>query len=252
MNASSLPRPNVCRWQAIIFDLDDTLYPERQYVLSGMRAVAAWAQDTLGFSIETSFEELHRLFESGVRRNTFDRWLTAHGLQPADWVPAMVRVYRDHRPRIEMYPQTRELLERLGRGYRLGLITDGYLKVQERKVAALGLADVFKAPVFSDALGRDHWKPSPRPYLLALSKLGVSAARSVYVGDNPAKDFRGARGVGMASVRVRRPDGLHYCVEPTSIEDRADWEITTLAKLPNILAECQRTHHAGRDVHFPP
>lgn len=233
----------MCRWQAIIFDLDDTLYPERQYVLSGMRAVAAWAEDTLGLSSQTSFEELRRLVDSGVRRHTFDRWLTAHGLQPADWVPAMVRAYRDHRPRIEMYPQTGQLLERLGSSSRLGLITDGYLKVQEQKVAALGLAGLFDALVFSDALGRDHWKPSPRPYLLALSKLGATAARSVYVGDNPAKDFRGARGVGMATVRVRHPDGLHCRVEPASIEDQADWEITTLAELPDILAEFRSTHH---------
>jgi FMN phosphatase YigB (HAD superfamily) len=35
-------------WQGIVFDLDDTLYPERGYVLSGFKAVASCAEARLG------------------------------------------------------------------------------------------------------------------------------------------------------------------------------------------------------------
>ena len=71
-------------WQAIVFDLDDTLYPERAYVLSGFRAVAAWAAGELGLPVTQGFAELRRLFDDGVRGDTFNRWLESHGFQPDD------------------------------------------------------------------------------------------------------------------------------------------------------------------------
>ena len=45
----------------------------------------------------------------------------------------------------------------------LGLISDGYLVAQQKKLAALNIREAFQAVVFSDAFGRDSWKPSPRP-----------------------------------------------------------------------------------------
>jgi putative hydrolase of the HAD superfamily len=63
--------------------------------------------------------------------------------------------------------------------------------------------------VVSDDYGLDAWKPSAVPYRAALDQLGVEAANAVYVGDNPHKDFVGARALGMATVRVRRTIGDH-------------------------------------------
>lgn len=223
------------RWKAIVFDLDDTLYAERDYVLSGLRAVADWARVELGLPAGRSFAELNRLFESGVRGDTFDRWLSGHGLRPNGRVAAMVDVYRRHRPQITLDRGVRELLERLGRSHHLGLVTDGYLEVQRRKVAALGLEQHFRAIVYSDSLGRQAWKPSPRPFRLVLERLDVPSAAAVYVADNPAKDFRGARLVGMATIRIRRPDGLYRHLEPASPEDAADLEIASLRRLCDPL-----------------
>ena len=228
-------------WQAIVFDLDDTLFPEREYVLGGMRAVAAWAQGQFALPRDRTFAELHELFEQGVRGDTFNRWLQSHGRRPDDWVPAMVQVYRRHDPRIAPYAEVRNLLEDLAGQLRLGLVTDGYLAVQQRKVAALGLGRYFAAIVYSDALGRRAWKPSPRPFETVLEQLDVAAAEAVYVGDNPAKDFRGARSVGMQTIRVRRPDGLHRQLEPSCPEDAPDVEITDLGRLRTMLIDRRAT-----------
>jgi len=227
----------VARWRAIVFDLDDTLYPERQYVLSGMRAVAAWAQDELGLPAERSFAELRQLFEDGVRGDTFDRWLAGYGRKSADRIAAMVQVFRGHDPNIALYPGARELLGRLRLSYRLGLITDGYLRVQQRKVAALDLARHFHAIVYSDTLGRDFWKPSPRPFELVLKRLSMPASEAVYVADNPTKDFRGARRVGMGTIRIRHPDGLYCQLEPTSADHASQVEITGFRDLEALLTE---------------
>jgi len=227
----------VSEWQAIVFDLDDTLYPEHDYVLSGLRAVAVWAQGELGLPAGRSFCELRRLFEEGVRGRTFDRWLAERGVDHNGGVADMVRVYREHGPQISLQRDVRELLVRLGRGYRLGLVTDGYLEVQRRKVAALGLDRYFQAVVYSDAMGRDAWKPSPRPFRAVLRQLSVTASAAIYVGDNPTKDFRGARGVGMCSIRVRRDGGVYHDLEPPCAQDAPDAEIATLDRLETTLLD---------------
>ena len=58
-------------WQAVIFDLDDTLYPERQYALGGMRAVAAWVRRELGLPENRSYRELRQLFDQRRSITTF-------------------------------------------------------------------------------------------------------------------------------------------------------------------------------------
>jgi putative hydrolase of the HAD superfamily len=221
--------------QAIVFDLDDTLYPERDYVFSGFRAVATWAEEHLGIPAVQGFIELRRLFEDGVRGDTFDRWLESHGFQPDEWVPRMVQVYREHYPYIAPYPEVPALLQRLRPRYRLGLVTDGYAEVQKRKLTALGLTSCFDALVFSDEWGRQAWKPNSRPFEIALERLEVTGSEAVYVADNPVKDFLGARQVGMWTVRVRRPDGLYSHLEPTWAQYAPDIEIESLDCLEAIL-----------------
>ena len=221
--------------RAVVFDLDDTLYPERAYVLSGFRAVATWAEKHLDISHHQGFAELRRLFEDGVRGDTFNRWLESHGFQPDDWVPQMVQVYREHNPHIAPYPEAWELLRRLCLRYRLGLVSDGYAEVQKRKLAALGLTSCFDALVFSDEWGREAWKPSSRPFEIVLDRLGITGPGAVYVADNPSKDFLGARQVGMWTVRVRRPDGLYNHLEPPSPEHAPGVEIETLNDLETTL-----------------
>ncbi|MGB9880562.1 MAG: HAD family hydrolase, partial [Anaerolineae bacterium] len=221
--------------KAVIFDLDDTLYPERDYVFSGFRAVAKWAEEHLGIPCHQGLGELCHLFNLGIRGDTFNRWLQSHGQDPDDWVPQMVRVYREHAPQLKPYPEILELLLRLRRRYRLGLLSDGYLEVQKRKLAALGLASYFDAIVFSDEWGRDTWKPHYLPFRIILGKMGISGPEAVYVADNPAKDFLGARRMGIWTIRVRRPDGLYCHLEPPSAEYASNFELESLNGLEEVL-----------------
>lgn len=221
--------------QAVVFDLDDTLYPERAYVLSGFRAVAAWAEEQLDIPADQTFVELRQLFNEGVRRNTFDCWLENQGFHANRWAPQMVAVYREHQPQITPYPHVLEPLQRLRHRYRLGLVTDGYLAVQQRKLACLGVEPFFDAVVFSDELGPEAWKPSPRPFQVVLERLEITGPEAGYVADNPTKDFFAARHLGMWTVRVRHPDGLYRHLEPPSAEHAPDVEIESVDRLETIL-----------------
>jgi putative hydrolase of the HAD superfamily len=223
--------------RAIIFDLDDTLYPEHAYVRSGFEAVAAWASANLGIAVDDGFAELTSLFEQGVRGNTFDIWLRDHAIRRDSHVPKLIQIYRDHRPTIQAFPGTIELLEELSHDYALGLLTDGFGPTQQQKVAALGLAPYLKEQLYTHALGNGGGKPSSRPYRLILGGLGVEGREAIYVGDNPMKDFIGARRERMGTVRVRTPQGIYRDVEPPSFDHAPDREIEDLQHLPDVLPD---------------
>jgi len=221
--------------KAIIFDMDDTLYPEEQYVLSGFRAVSDWAEETLGIPSEKGFAQLKTMFEQGVRGNTFNLFLAEHGIDEQAMVERMLSVYREHKPHLRLFPQVKDLVAKLSERFKLGLVSDGYLEVQEKKWKALALEHYFAAVIFSDIWGREHWKPNPRPYLEAMSRCGTSASETIYVGDNPNKDFLGAKELGIGTVMVRRPGGVYSGIQSPSSAHGADAEITGLTELLNLI-----------------
>ncbi len=225
--------------QAIVFDLDDTLYPEREYVKSGFKAVAVWVEEHLGIPQDVALHGFFELFAEGERGNIFDLWLSRQGFAPELWVPQMVETYREHEPQITPYQDVLDLLPRLRQVYRLGIVTDGHAYVQRKKLEALGLAPYFDVIVFSDDLGKEARKPSVVPFKVALEQLRAMGHRSVYVGDNPLKDFVGARKVGMWTVRVRRPEGLYSQLEPPLPEYAPHAEISALNKLIEVLAQIE-------------
>lgn len=201
--------------RAVVFDLDDTLYPESAYVASGFRAVGDALSREHGV---TGFGELAAsLAASGVRGNVFDEALRrlGRGDDAGRLVPWCVTTYREHLPAIELFPEAREALEELHGQVKLGVLTDGWLAAQRRKVEALGLAARVDAVVFSDSFGREHWKPSPVPYRAVAEALGVAHDGCVYVADNPAKDFITARSLGWRTVQVSRPGQTHPAVPPS-------------------------------------
>lgn len=224
------------KWQAAIFDLDDTLYPEHDYVLSGFRAVSAWAETHLGIPAVQGFMELKALLDAGVRGNTFDRWLASHQIPVNGAIQELVHIYRNHQPTLTPFPEVPALLASLKDTYRLGLLSDGYLEVQQRKLYALNLTHYFDAIVFSDEWGREAWKPSVKPFKEILARLGTEAGASIYVGDNPIKDFLGARQLGMFTIWVKRPEGFYTSKQPPTAKHAPDLTLESLVELKAFLA----------------
>jgi putative hydrolase of the HAD superfamily len=220
--------------KAVVFDLDDTLYPEREYIRSGFRAVGEWAEQRLGLSQAIVRAELQALFDADFRGDTFQWWLSERGLTES-LLEEMVRIFRTHTPRIVLSPDAERVLDELKPGYRLGLVTEGRRENQQAKIRALGLKRWFSAVVILGEEERAEWKPSRKPFDRMLGMLSVAGEEAVYVGDNPRKDFRGAREAGMATIRIRRPEGLHAQDEPASPADAPDREINSLERLMDAL-----------------
>lgn len=195
--------------RVIVCDLDDTLYPEREYVISGFRAVAEAGRSIYG--VAGLEDACVSLFEAGHRGNIFQQALRALGMETPGqaMIETLLGAYRNHRPAITLYEDVREVLPELSRVGRLALLTDGYLPPQRLKVEALGLIGRFDPIVFTEELGRDSWKPSPAGFMLIESMCKMKPGHCLYIGDNPAKDFLAPRTLGWRTIRIRRPKTEH-------------------------------------------
>ena len=220
--------------KALIFDLDDTLYPERDYVRSGFRAVAEWAERRLKLSPVIVRAELDALFDGGFRGDAFQWWLSEKGL-PESLLPEMIKTYREHEPQIAFFPETKMLLETLKPRFHLGLVTEGRRAAQEAKIRALGLDHWIEAVVILGEDDRAEWKPSRKPFDRMLGMLSITGGEAAYIGDNPQKDFRGAREAGLQTVRIRSEGGFHAGEEPAAAKDAPDREIRKLDELVVIF-----------------
>ena len=140
--------------KAVLFDLDDTLYPEMEFVRGGFRAAARHLAGRHGLDTERLYEEMLDVLGRDGRGRVFDRVLEDHGLLSAEAVALMVYIYRTHRPSLRPDDDARATLEALRQAdVRLGLVTDGMGSVQRRKIAALEIEDLFEAVVCTDELG---------------------------------------------------------------------------------------------------
>lgn len=215
----------------LAFDLDDTLYDERLYVESGLRAVAEHGRHLFGWDPDRSFADMVGILDAEGRGRVFDRWLAGHGRAGKGLVAECVRVYRHHRPRLTLSPDAAALLPRLTR-HPLYLVTDGHKIVQQRKVEALGIAPLFRRVFITHRFGVHNAKPSLHCFERIRAIEGAEWRDLVYVGDNPAKDFVSLNAVGAQTVRLLA--GVHAAVEARPKHD-AQHRIQSLAELPALL-----------------
>ncbi|MBS3734310.1 MAG: HAD family hydrolase [Phycisphaerae bacterium] len=204
--------PASCTIHVVVFDLDDTLYPERQYVRSGYGAAAAALARQRGESESPRrwANWLWKRFLGGQTQDAFGALSAAFGLQlTQEQIAELVNVYRSHQPAIRPWADMVELLGRLRSRHALGLLSDGYLPGQQRKLDALKLGRFFDAIVFTEALGRDAWKPAKAGFERIASLLDTAHGRCAYVADNPAKDFLAPNELGWRTVQSLRAGQLH-------------------------------------------
>jgi putative hydrolase of the HAD superfamily len=218
---------------AIVFDIDDTLYLERDFVFSGYRAVSSAVASKYGFFI---YDRLIESFLAGQRGDLFTPVLNEKMDDVReDFVKELVKIYRSHVPDIKPFDGIPELLKKIGAYCKLAIISDGFLEVQKRKLGALKIADRFNHIAFTDQWGHEFWKPHPRGYEDCSASLGIEPESMIYIGDNPEKDFIGARNAGLKCIRLRVKHGLHYDKEAEG-SFAPDTEVNSVKELHTVIA----------------
>lgn len=188
----------------VVFDLDDTLYSEKEYVRSGYKAIASFLP-----YVENAESKLWAAFENNLL--AIDVVLENEGLYSEKLKTQCLDVYRYHKPSIHLYDGVLELFNELQcRKIEVGIITDGRPKGQWAKIKALGLEKYVKHIIVTDELGGIEFrKPCEKAFLLMAEKMELPYREMCYVGDNIQKDFVSPGKLGMRCVWFRNSDGLY-------------------------------------------
>ena len=189
---------------AVIFDLDDTLYLEKDYVKSGYGKIAkAFPQ------IKNMQDKLWQVFLAGGK--AIDQVLSQEGLLTDENKNKCLEIYRNQVPDIKLDGSVDEMLKALkSDGYKLGIITDGRVEGQRAKIKALDLERYVDQIIITDELGGiEMRKPNEKAFRLICERLGVDYKNAVYVGDNPKKDFIAPEKLGMRAIYYKNKEGLY-------------------------------------------
>lgn len=195
--------------KAVVFDLDDTLISEKQYIMSGYQYISQVLGSKLNMHERLILKTLTELFEESSR-SVFNRFYDELGLvyQEED-ILFLVKEYREHFPTISFFEDVHPCIDRLRKqGMKLGIITDGYACAQHQKLKALKAINFFDEIIVTDDLGREYWKPHPKSFEIMKERLGVEFNEMIYLGDNPEKDFYIAKYYPIKTIRICR-DGVY-------------------------------------------
>jgi len=222
----------------VVFDLDDTLYDEIDYCRSGFLAVSEHLSHLSdAVTPDRAFAALWKHFTTGNRSRVFNAALDELNVPwDENLIRRLVDAYRTHVPTITLPPETRSVLNKLRKTHALALLTDGFLPAQKLKVRALGIEGEFQTIVYTEELGRQFWKPSPRGFELLLETLDVAAGETAYIGDNEIKDFIAPNELGFTTIQILRPARLHAGVSDLP-GATARHKIREIGHLPALLRQ---------------
>ena len=191
--------------EAVIFDLDDTLYSETEYVRSGYEMIAREFPN-----IENMQEKLWQAFKQ--KKMAINEVLHNEGIFNDETLTKCLNIYRNHKPSIHLYEGVQELLTRLKAcGKKVGIITDGRPEGQRAKIESLGLKQIVDYILITDELGGIEFrKPNDKSFCIMSDVLGTSFENMVYIGDNPNKDFVAPEKLNMKSIWFRNKEGIYY------------------------------------------
>lgn len=176
-----------------VFDLDDTLYKEIDFVRSAYREIANRIYEEI--SIDT-YDDMLFFYQQGIP--AFTKILGRYSSKYT--VEDLIEQYKSHLPNIECTEGVIDLLTTLkSRNIRMGLLTDGRTRTQRNKLRALELERFFIYTVISEDVGSE--KPASVNYELFENRFPNS--RFIYLADNIAKDFYSANKLGWTTIQLK-------------------------------------------------
>lgn len=221
----------------VIFDLDDTLISEKQYVKSGYMVIAKRIKEDYALDDDeiTIYNLMWELFEKNSK-NVFNRLLDNLKLTyDKNYIKELIKKYREHSPKIYFYNDVVPCLKYLkNKNIKLGIISDGYLITQKNKLKVLKSYELFDMIILTDELGREYWKPSPKSFEMMKDYFNVNYEEILYVGDNPQKDFYIKKYYPIVTTRIYREDSI-YLNEEYIDDVKEDYKINNLEDICEII-----------------
>lgn len=172
----------------VVFDLDDTLYNELDYLRSAYSEIA---QKLLPDNWKDLFSRMFSLYR--CKENVFRVLAEDHDIT----IDGLLLMYRNHNPRIKPFEGVIELMAEIKKNEgKIAIVTDGRTSTQNKKIDALGIRKFIDEIVISEEIGTE--KPSAQNFL-AIEK-AFSGCSYVYIADNRKKDFITPNTLGWNSI----------------------------------------------------
>jgi putative hydrolase of the HAD superfamily len=239
--------------RVVLFDLDDTLFAHRAAVSSGIQRYATQLGEPYGtmeavdlVALWHDLEEQHyhsylagRLDFEGQRQARARDFAARHGVELGDeeasaWFSDYFEHYVAAWSLHDDALRCLDALEGAIPGVRFGLITNGDLAFQRRKVEAVGLDTRIDQLIASGEVGVA--KPDARIFEEACAAFGVQPAEAVYVGDRLRTDAIGAARAGLTGVWLNRRGDVPPADDAAEAAAVGVIELTSLDALPAAIA----------------
>ena len=229
--------PSMCK-KVVVFDLDDTLYKEIDFLKSGYRKVAEYVGKQIGLSsVNDIYYDMLSWYSRG--ENAFEKLNEKYGLDNP--IKEYLDIYRYHQPNITLSEETRATLSELaGNGVLMGIISDGREETQNNKIKALGLSEWISPELIIINEDKKYFKPNhwsfDRVMLKCFEKGVESDAKFYYVGDNPEKDFLSPNQLGWKTICLK-DDGRNIHKQNLEIENDylPKYQIGVIEELTGIV-----------------
>ncbi|UCG70653.1 MAG: HAD family hydrolase, partial [Thermoplasmata archaeon] len=186
-----------------MFDLDDTLYDESQFVRGGTKAVLEWLALRYDLKLPSLLKTMSSITAIFPRDEWYQKLIEKMGISFSQGlIDEMVEVYRNHLPHLRLFSDATRFLPKIRRkkGVMLGIITDGIVSVQKSKVRSLGLSKIMDLQIFTWSKGIEYQKPHSWAFEYVEKKTGSSGAECCYFGNDPRKDFFAANRLSWKTV----------------------------------------------------
>jgi len=186
--------------KAILFDLDNTLI---DFVKIKVYSIEKSADAMIKFGLKMKRKEvvdsLFKLYNKyGIEyQKIFQKFLKKH-LNRIDYklLAVAISAYRKAKAlELKPYPNVLPTLKQLKKRFKIGVVSDAPRLQAWIRLADLGLVDIFDFMITFEDTG--FKKPNPQPYRKALKILKLKPEQVLFVGDNPARDLKGAKAMGM-------------------------------------------------------
>lgn len=215
---------------AVFFDLDNTIYDNRQYFLGAFKKIADYLAKKYNLPEKKIYNNSVKLWrkKTSFYPYLFNDLLRALKIKDDQALGLIIEIFNQYKGELTAYPDVISTLRKLKKqGYILGIITDGNIKRQARKIRVLDIKSFFKLIVYSKETAE---KPSKMPFLAAIEKLKVNPSECLYLGDNPRVDFKGAKACGMKTARLLRGEFKNL-----SKDKYIDYEIKKFSEVLRLI-----------------
>ena len=198
--------------KAVLFDLDDTLWPIVPVIIRAERLLFNWLREhapavAASYSIEEmrarrvalmKAEPRYAINLAALRHAVLSEVFVACG-ENAAAVDTAMEIFNTARNEVQPYPDVHPVLSSLCRRVALGSVSNGVADL-----GAIGMSHYFSASIAAHEFGSA--KPDPAIFRAACEALQVAPQEAVYVGDDPLLDVEGAQKAGLRGVWLRRDD----------------------------------------------